>query len=106
MTAVLAMSWNMLPKDNRPDPKNEDMAAQRLVQRVARNLDREAFAELFDAFAPRVKTFIIRKGASPDLAEELVQETMINVWTKAGFYDPAKGSVLTWIFTIAAQPPD
>ncbi len=91
----------MLPKDNRADPKNEDVAAQRLVQRVARNLDREAFAELFDAFAPRVKTFIMRKGASPDLAEDLVQETMINVWTKAGFYDPAKGSVLTWIFTIA-----
>jgi RNA polymerase sigma-70 factor (ECF subfamily) len=101
MTAVLAMSWNMLPKDNPADPKNEDMAARRLVQRVARNLDRAAFAELFDAFAPRVKTFIIRKGASPDLAEDLVQETMINVWTKAGYYDPAKGSVLTWIFTIA-----
>lgn len=98
---MLAMSWNMLPKDDRADPKNEDAAAQRLVQRVARNLDRAAFAELFDAFAPRVKTFIIRKGASPDLAEDLVQETMINVWTKAGFYDPAKGSVLTWIFTIA-----
>lgn len=91
----------MLPKDNPADPKTEDLAAQRLVQRVARNLDREAFAELFDAFAPRVKTFIIRKGASPDLAEDLVQETMINVWTKAGYYDPAKGSVLTWIFTIA-----
>ena len=53
----------MLPKDNPADPKTEDLAAQRLVQRVARNLDREAFAELFDAFAPRVKTFIIRKGA-------------------------------------------
>ena len=26
---------------------------------------------------------------------------VVNVWTKAGFYDPAKGSVLTWIFTIA-----
>ena len=99
--AVLAKSWKMLPKNDRADPQNDDMAAQRLVQRVAKNLDREAFAELFDIFAPRVKTFIIRKGAAPDLAEDLVQETMINVWTKAGFYDPAKGSVLTWIFTIA-----
>jgi RNA polymerase sigma-70 factor (ECF subfamily) len=26
---------------------------------------------------------------------------MISVWTKAGLYDPAKGSVTTWIFTIA-----
>jgi RNA polymerase sigma-70 factor (ECF subfamily) len=72
-----------------------------LINRIARNLDREAFAELFDAFAPRLKSFMIRKGASPEAAEDLVQETMISVWRKAGLYDPAKGSALTWIFTIA-----
>ena len=43
----------------------------------------------------------MRKGAPPELAEDLVQETMITIWTKAGFYDPAKGSAVTWIFTIA-----
>ena len=91
----------MLTKDNRTGPTGEDLASQRLIQRIAKNLDREAFATLFDAFAPRVKSFMIRKGASPDLAEDLVQETMINVWTKAGMYDPAKGTVLTWVFTIA-----
>jgi RNA polymerase sigma-70 factor (ECF subfamily) len=91
----------MLTKDNRTGPTGEDLASRRLVQRIAKNLDREAFANLFDAFAPRVKSFMIRKGASPDLAEDLVQETMINVWTKAGMYDPAKGTVLTWVFTIA-----
>jgi RNA polymerase sigma-70 factor (ECF subfamily) len=91
----------MLTKDNRTGPTGEDMASRRLLQRIAKNLDREAFASLFDAFAPRVKSFMIRKGASPDLAEDLVQETMINVWTKAGMYDPAKGTVLTWVFTIA-----
>ena len=98
---MLAVSYNMLTKDNRTGPTGEDLASRRLVQRIAKNLDREAFANLFDAFAPRVKSFMIRKGASPDLAEDLVQETMINVWTKAGMYDPAKGTVLTWVFTIA-----
>ncbi len=91
----------MLTKDNRTGPTGEELASRRLIQRIAKNLDREAFASLFDAFAPRVKSFMIRKGASPDLAEDLVQETMINVWTKAGMYDPAKGTVLTWVFTIA-----
>lgn len=91
----------MLTKDNRTGPTGEDLASRRLIQRVAKNLDREAFASLFDILAPRVKSFMIRKGASPDLAEDLVQETMINVWTKAGMYDPAKGTVLTWVFTIA-----
>jgi len=95
----------MLTKDNRTGPTGEELASLRLIQRIAKNLHREAFAGLFDAFAPRVKSFMIRKGASPDLAEDLaedlVPETMINVWTKAGMYDPAKGTVLTWVFTIA-----
>ena len=98
---MLAMSWDMLTKNNKTDPKGEDLAAKRLVQNIAKNLDRDAFAGLFDAFAPRLKSFMMRKGASPDLAEDLVQETMITVWTKAGLYDPSKGSVLTWLFTIA-----
>lgn len=91
----------MLTKDNRPGLTGGELASRRLIQRIAKNLDREAFASLFDAIAPRVKSFMIRKGASPDLAEDLVQETMINVWTKAGMFDPAKGTVLTWVFTIA-----
>lgn len=98
---MLAVRWNMLTKDNRPGLTGGELASRRLIQRIAKNLDREAFASLFDAIAPRVKSFMIRKGASPDLAEDLVQETMINVWTKAGMFDPAKGTVLTWVFTIA-----
>jgi RNA polymerase sigma-70 factor (ECF subfamily) len=98
---VLAMSSDMLTKDKKTDPRSEDLVAQHLIQSIAKNLDRDAFAGLFDAFAPRLKSFMMQKGASPDLAEDLVQETMISVWTKAGLYDPTKGSVLTWVFTIA-----
>lgn len=72
-----------------------------MITRVAQNHDRQAFALLFDHFAPRLKSFMMRKNASPELAEDLVQEAMIAVWMKAGLYDPARGSVTTWVFTIA-----
>lgn len=72
-----------------------------LITRVAQNRDRQAFAQLFDHFAPRLKSFMMRKNASAELAEDLVQEAMIAVWTKAALYEPSKGSVTTWIFTIA-----
>lgn len=72
-----------------------------LIRRVAQSHDRDAFAAMFDHFAPRLKSFMMRKNASPELAEDLVQEAMIAVWMKAGLYDPAKGSVTTWVFTIA-----
>ncbi len=72
-----------------------------LLSRVAENRDREAFAQIFDHFAPRVKSFMMRKGAPPEQAEDLVQETMISVWSKANLYVSERGSVATWIFTIA-----
>jgi RNA polymerase sigma-70 factor, ECF subfamily len=72
-----------------------------LLQRIAVSRDRAAFAQLFDSYAPRVKSFMMRKGANPDQAEDLVQETMITVWSKAGLYASDRGGVSTWIFTIA-----
>jgi RNA polymerase sigma-70 factor, ECF subfamily len=71
------------------------------MSRIATLQDRAAFAGLFDHFAPRVKSFMMRKGANPELAEDLVQETMVAVWTKAALYVADRGSVATWIFTIA-----
>lgn len=67
---------------------------------VSRKQDREAFKVLFDHFAPRLKSFMLRRGADDGLAEEVVQEAMINVWRKAHLFDPAKASASTWIFTI------
>ncbi len=56
---------------------------------------------LFRHYAPRVKGFLIRSGASEALAEECTQEVMATVWQKAHQYDPARASVSTWVFTIA-----
>jgi RNA polymerase sigma-70 factor, ECF subfamily len=72
-----------------------------LLQRIAESGDAEAFNELFQSFAPRVKSYMIRQGADPTTAEELAQETLLMVWRKAGLYSGDKGSASTWIFTIA-----
>ena len=84
----------------RDDRNADDQLNRHLIQRVAQNLDRDAFAQLFDRVAPRLKSFMLRKGASPEQAEDLVQEAMLMLWRKAGLYDPAKGTVSTWVFTI------
>lgn len=72
-----------------------------LVMAVAQNRDKTAFAALFDHFAPRLKTYVMRLGASPAMAEELVQETMLTLWRRAESFDPRQASATTWIFTIA-----
>jgi len=81
-----------------PQPP-EDYPA--LIAAVAQGRDRAAFAALFAHFAPRVKAYLIRLGASHNLAEEVAQEAMLSLWRKAHLYDPAKASAATWVFTIA-----
>ena len=72
-----------------------------LLVRVGRDSDKSAFAELFDYFAPRVKSFLLRFGTDMSLAEEIAQEAMIMVWRRAETYDPRQSAASTWIFTIA-----
>ncbi len=81
-------------------------AAQRdamtdLLVHIGEARDRDAYKALFVHFAPRVKALLMRKGAEPALAEELMQDTMLSVWAKASLYHPGRGSAATWIFTIA-----
>lgn len=83
-----------------------DVTSKRLawvaqVVAVRDRKDKPAFAELFAYFAPRVKSFLMKSGANPDLAEECTQEVMATLWNKAHLFDPTKASVSTWIFTIA-----
>lgn len=68
---------------------------------IAESRDRNAFKKLFAAFAPKIKSFAMRNGVGPELAEEVVQETFIRVWRKAEQFDPSKASASTWLYTIA-----
>ena len=72
-----------------------------LIGAIAARQDRSAFAALFDYFAPRIKSVLMRSGASVEVAEDIAQEAMISVWRKASYFDPARASASTWIFTIA-----
>jgi RNA polymerase sigma-70 factor, ECF subfamily len=73
----------------------------RLIIRVAATQDRDAFVELFEHYAPRVKAMMIRRGASPHRAEDLAQETLLKVWRKAGQYDPVRATASAWVYAIA-----
>tara|TARA_R110002124_G_scaffold287216_1_gene471433 strand:+ start:127754 stop:128413 length:660 start_codon:yes stop_codon:yes gene_type:complete len=72
-----------------------------LLLAVGQNKDRAAFMALFDYFAPRIKSYLLKGGLSLDEADELAQETMLMVWQKSELYKPDRAAASTWIFTIA-----
>jgi RNA polymerase sigma-70 factor, ECF subfamily len=78
-----------------------DVDWARSIEAVAAQGDRDAFNQLFAHFAPRVKSLMMKNGASNELAEEIAQETLLIVWRKASQFDPSTGGVAAWIFTIA-----
>lgn len=97
--SIVFSAWGQGFVNGRQDNARPDWVSQ--VERVRDHQDREAFAELFRHFAPRVKGFLMKSGADATLAEECAQDVMATLWNKAHQFDPARASVATWIFTIA-----
>ncbi len=74
------------------------------LARVAADGDRRAFRDLYEHFEPLVRGFAWKAASleHPEaFADELVQETMLKIWTRAASFDPRLSGVGTWVFTIA-----
>jgi len=96
-----APALTVVPIDpERSSARPEDPWARDL-RAIAESQDRDAFARVFAHFAPRVKRFLMHRGAREVHAEELAQETLAAVWRKATLFDPTLAMAATWIFTIA-----
>jgi RNA polymerase sigma factor (sigma-70 family) len=67
---------------------------------VAQERDKQAFTALFKFFAPKIQRIALSKYDSSTLANDVVQETMSNVWRKAHLFNGEKGAVTTWVYTI------
>jgi RNA polymerase sigma-70 factor (ECF subfamily) len=93
--------WRLMERkvQGQNEPVSTDLNA--LLLAVGRNRDRTAFASLFEYFAPRLKSYLMRLGAGSGTAEELAQEAMLILWRKAEQFDPGKAAAATWTFTIA-----
>jgi RNA polymerase sigma-70 factor (ECF subfamily) len=72
-----------------------------LIDQIAKERSKPAFADLFRYFAPRLKGFLMRLGSAEAQAEEIVQDVMLTVWRKAHLYNFKRATPATWIFTIA-----
>lgn len=62
--------------------------------------DQQALKVIYDREGPRmlgVATRLIRRRA---LAEEAVHDAFLSIWRHAARFDAAKGSGMTWIYTI------
>jgi RNA polymerase sigma-70 factor (ECF subfamily) len=67
-----------------------------LVEAVARG-ERDALGALYDLHAPIVMGLARKMLRDQAAAEDLVHDVFIEVWQHAAEFDPARGSVRSWI---------
>ncbi|MFH9727827.1 ECF RNA polymerase sigma factor SigK [Streptomyces sp. NPDC017254] len=71
-----------------------------LMEKVAHG-DRDAYTRVFRALAEPVFGVIRRVLRDRAMSEEVAQEVLVEVWRTAARYDPGRGSVLSWVLTMA-----
>ncbi|MEM8918012.1 MAG: sigma-70 family RNA polymerase sigma factor [Pseudomonadota bacterium] len=69
-----------------------------LMQRIVKSSDRTALENIAGHYAPRLKAWLMYRGEQPSTAEDIAQDVIIQVWTKADKFDPAKGTFSAWVF--------
>lgn len=70
-----------------------------LYQRLM-NKDKQAFELIYDKYEKLLYSFVIKLSGDQILAEEVLQEVFIKVWTQKAVYDQTKGKFSSWIVTV------
>jgi RNA polymerase sigma-70 factor, ECF subfamily len=81
-----------------PSPLSTDLDL--LLRQVAGG-DGDAFAAVYDLTKTRVYGLVTRVLRDTGYSEETTQEVYLEVWRNAAQYNPAKGSALAWLMTMA-----
>ena len=87
------------PRSRQADPASGLLDAA--MDRYARG-DDAAFEEVYDGLAPRIKSFLLRYTHDRSRAEDVVQQTMLQIHRARGRFTLG-GQVVPWAFAIARR---
>ncbi len=73
---------------------------EHLIQAI-RMGKQEAFGLLYDAYAPVLMGMISRMVPQTEVAEEVLKETFLTIWSRTHIFDPSQSRFLTWALAIA-----
>ena len=88
----------------RAEAAGPDEGAERDEQRLAARLagqDPAALQEAYERYGRTTFGFLLRALRDRATAEDVQQQVWLEIWQRAGGYDPARAKLLTWIMLIA-----
>jgi RNA polymerase sigma-70 factor, ECF subfamily len=82
------------------DRSDSERESKALVARLAGG-DERALADLYDSTNRIVYGLALRILGDPSSAEEVAMEVYLQIWRTAESYDPRRGTVSSWLVTLA-----
>lgn len=76
-------------------------ADEQLVRDLRSRRSEAAARELYRAYGAELYGFAVRRLGDRGAAEEVLQDVFARAWHHAADYEPARGSVRTWLYGIA-----
>jgi RNA polymerase sigma-70 factor (ECF subfamily) len=63
--------------------------------------DEPALEQVYAEYSGPVFAFLVSRMREREAAEDVLQQVFVEVWQKAGRFDPARGRLMSWIMSIA-----
>jgi RNA polymerase sigma-70 factor (ECF subfamily) len=92
-SGLSAASGNSQPYLNEPDDKERD---NELLRQIAA-ADRAAFAEFYDRHSTFMYSIACKILNDASEAEDVLQETFLQIWEKSKNFDPTLGKASSWV---------
>ena len=87
-------------RDGITGPEGDQASDARLMRRVIEG-SQDALASLYDRHGDAIFAIAQRTSRDSWVAAEVVQETFLAVWDRAEMFDPSRGTLRSWLLTIA-----
>ena len=92
-------NWQIKEAVRRDQFKADELLLQQCIARVMES-DQAALELLYENLVGQIYGLALRITKRAQLAEEVVQDTFLQVWRQAPRFDPERGSAKTWVLTI------
>ena len=73
----------------------QQIADQEMILRIGRG-DQTAFSALYDRLSGPLYSLALKILGDASDAQDALQEVFVQIWSRAGTYDPEKSSVFSW----------
>ena len=73
---------------------------EHLLALIATDSDQIAFAELYSATRRKLFSTVLLIVGRPDIAEEVLQEAFVRIWSNASAYRSSRGSAMIWMIAV------